>query len=230
LEQTELGNSIITRVEKQKKYKHRYHIFINEEYAFSVHEDTMIKHRLFKGELIQPDRMLHILQDEERHKAYSKAMRMIGRRPHSTQEIKRKLKEQAFEDDIIGWTLDKLKQQNYLNDEDFAKVLTENRIYSQHKGRNYVRQELQQRGVSRELIQEAMNHINPEEEYHGALTLAQKKWKLTNGSTLDKRRKTLTFLMRKGYTGSVVNQVMQEVANGFEDDEEISELEDELFD
>ena len=45
---------IITKVEKQKRGKHRYNIYLNEEYAFSVHEDILIKHRLNKGESLHP--------------------------------------------------------------------------------------------------------------------------------------------------------------------------------
>jgi regulatory protein len=231
LEPTYSAESIITKVEKQKRNKYRYNLFINEEYAFSVHEDTMIKHRLFKGEQIQTERMQQILHDEEQHKVYSKALRMIGRRPHSIQEMKRKLKEQGFEADIIGSALETLQQQNYINDEHFAKALTESRINYQRKGRNYVRQELQQRGVSRELIQGAMDQINPEEEYEGALTLAKKKWNLTSGTNQDKRRKTLSYLMRRGFTGAVVSKVLQEVGNGYEEEDEgLSVFEESMYD
>jgi regulatory protein len=231
LETTETDESIITMVEKQKRNKYRYNLFINDEYAFSVHEDTMIKHRLFKGERIQRERMQQILHDEEKHKAYSKALRMIGRRPHSIQEIKRKLKELGFEPDIINSSLEKLQQQNYINDEDFAKALTESRISYQRKGRNYVRQELQQRGISKDLIQGAIDQINPEEEYQAALTLAKKKWDLTTGTNQDKSRKTLSFLMRRGFTGAVVSKVMQEVANGYGDqDERFADFEETIFD
>ena len=37
------------QVEKQKQGRYRYNIFLNEEFAFSVHEDILVKHRLIKG-------------------------------------------------------------------------------------------------------------------------------------------------------------------------------------
>jgi regulatory protein len=231
MEPTESTDSIITKVEKQKRSKYRYNLFVNEEYAFSVHEDTMIKHRLFKGEQIDPQRIQQIMQDEEKQKSISKALQMIGRRPHSILEIKRKLKAHGFEPETIDWTLERLKQQNYINDEDFAKALMENRVYTQRKGRNYVRQELQQRGVAKEIIQGAMDHIDPEEEYLGALTLAKKKWELTSGTDKDKRRKTLSFLMRRGFSGAVVSKAIREVSDGSGDEEdEIADLDEHSFD
>jgi regulatory protein len=225
LEKSESG-FIITMVERQKKSRHRYNVFINDEYAFSVHEDVLIKHRLLKGEEIQPDQTMKIIQDEERHKAYAKAIRMVGRRPHSAQEIKQKLKEQGFEADIINSILETMQQQNYINDSEFAKVLTENRIYSQRKGRNYIRQELMQKGVDRQLIQGTMDSINPEDEFQGALHLAKKKWEQGSGSVQDRRRKTTAFLMRRGFTGSVVQQIMKELTAHSSDEEEMEEIED----
>ncbi|MBD0380281.1 RecX family transcriptional regulator [Paenibacillus sp. WST5] len=212
-------------VEKQKRGKHRYNIFINDEYAFSVHEDIMIKHRLLKGETIDPEQMLTILRDEERNKAYTKALGMIGRRPHSSSEVKRKLKEHGFEQPIIQWTIDTLEQQNYINDEDFAKMWMEHRIYTQRKGRNLVRQELQQKGIHKELVQGAMQTIDPDEELEGALKVARTKWKQTSGEMIDKKRKTAAFLMRRGYTGSVVSKVLTQLG-GSSNDEEYEEFAD----
>ncbi|MFD0698308.1 regulatory protein RecX [Paenibacillus sp. GCM10027628] len=217
--------SIITLVEKQKRGRHRYNIFLNDEYAFSVHEDIMIKHRLLKGEMIDPEQMAVILRDEERNNAYTKALRMIGRRQHSSSEVKRKLKEHGFEPPIIQWTCDTLEQQKYINDEEFAKMWTEHRIYSQRKGRNLVRQELQQKGIHKELVQGAMQTIDPDEELQGALKVARTKWKQTSGETIDKKRKTAAFLMRRGYTGSVVSKVLKELNEG-SDDEEVELFED----
>ncbi|NEW05622.1 RecX family transcriptional regulator [Paenibacillus sp. SYP-B3998] len=218
--------SVITTVEKQKRGKHRYNIFLNEEYAFSVHEDIMIKHRLVKGESVDSEQVSLIVRDEERNSAYIKAIRMIGRRPHSTNEVKRKLKEQEFEQPVIDWTCDTLTQQNYINDEEFAKMWTENRITLQRKGRNLVRQELQQKGIQKELVNDAMETINPEDEFEAAMKLAQSKWKQSSGKTMiEKKRKTGAFLMRRGYTGTVVNKVLGQLSSEpieeeFEDPEE----------
>ncbi|MBP1991262.1 regulatory protein RecX [Paenibacillus eucommiae] len=210
---------IITKVEKQKKNRHRYNIFINEAYAFSVHEDILIKHRLIKGESIQVDQTKQIIEDEERHKSYSKAVELIGRRPHSIQEIERKLKEKGYEEDTISFTIDTLKQQNYMNDKEFAKILTENRISGQRKGRNYIRQELQQKGVDQEFIRDALDDINVEEEWNSALKLGEKKWSVTSGTKQDRRRKTVSFLLRRGFVGSLVTKVMKHIDAAGEDEE-----------
>ncbi|MBP1961033.1 regulatory protein RecX [Paenibacillus aceris] len=228
MEQEEQQPSMITMVEKQKRGKHRYNIFLNEEYAFSVHEDILIKHRLVKGELVNSHEIERIIQDEEQNNAYMKALRVIGRRPHSSSELKRKLKETGYEPPVIEWVIDKLASQNYLNDEEFAKMWTDSRIISQKKGRNLVRQELQQKGIRKELVKHAMDNINPEDEIAGAMKLAQTKWKQTSGETFEKKRKTAAFLMRRGYTGAVVTKVLSQLSSESSEDE--FEILDDSFD
>jgi regulatory protein len=228
-EQEEQPISIITLVEKQKRGKHRYNIFLNEEYAFSVHEDILIKHRLVKGESVHLQELEKIIQDEEQNNAYIKAIRIIGRRPHSSSELKRKLKESGYEPSIIDWVIEKLASQNYLNDKEFAKMWTDSRIISQKKGRNLVRQELQQKGIDKEFVKHAMENINPEDEIAGAMKIAQTKWKQTSGETFDKKRKTAAFLMRRGFTGAVVTKVLGQLSSGSRD-EDFEILEDSFDD
>lgn len=218
---------VITKVEKQKQGRHRYNIYLNEEYAFSVHEDILIKHRLNKGESLYQQAIEAIILDEERNIAYVKALHMVGRRPHSLAEVKRKLKEKGFETPIITWVCDKLVENKYINDEEFAKMWTDNRVMSQRKGRNLIRQELQQKGIHQDVVKSTMESINPEDEYVGALKVAQTKWKQTSGKVMDRKRKTAAFLMRRGYTGAVVTKVLGVVSTET-DEEEFDYMEDEF--
>lgn len=57
------------------------------------------------------------------------------------------------------------------------------------------------------------------------MKLAQTKWKQTKGETFDRKRKTAAFLMRRGYTGSVVTQILGRLTNG-ESEEEFEIVED----
>jgi regulatory protein len=121
----EIGLSLITMVERQKKNKHRYNIFLNEQYAFSVHEDIMIKHRLLKGEHVHADQIAQILKDDEQNAAYMKAIRYLGTRPRTVKEVTTKLRKEGYEDELIAHTVQKLMEQNYINDQQFAKRWTE---------------------------------------------------------------------------------------------------------
>lgn len=205
----EAMESVITKVEQQKGNKRRYNVFVNETYAFAVHEDILIKHRLLKGVIVTNEQLSDVLKDEERNDAYMKAARFLGFRPRTRKEVRQRLQQEGYEDGLIDETLQRLANERYIDDKEFAKQWTEHRIHSQKKGKSLIRQELLQKGVDREHVQEALQHIDQEEELQSAVDIGGKKWRQTSGETLDRKRKTMAFLMRRGYSGGVVQQALR---------------------
>lgn len=220
----EAEHGTITMVERQKGNKHRFNIFINGSFAFSVHEDIMIKHRLIKGETVEEQDLETIVRDDERHQAYMEAIRYVGRRPRSRKEVQHHLKLKGYDPERIGETVERLVQERYLDDEAFAKLWTEHRIISQKKGRRWVEMELSQKGVDDGDIHSAFREIDPEEEYQAALEIGRKKWKITSGESLERKRKVMGFLLRRGYSNELVGRVLkrlvtEESCDSSEDDE-----------
>lgn len=223
-EDNQSTHSIITKVELQVRKKNRYNIYINEEYAFSLHEDMLIKHRLHKGEEIDRPAVERIMQDEERHAAYLRGLLILGRRSHSRLEMKQKLRTAGYEAQVCEYVIERLQDQGYLNDTMFAQQLADQRISFNRKGRNFVRHELQAKGVSKEQIAQTLESLDVEAEYEAALPLALRKWKSTSGTRIDKKRKTMGLLLRRGYTQSLVRRVIEEIQRSTEFDEESTDL------
>ncbi|WP_058304005.1 RecX family transcriptional regulator [Gorillibacterium timonense] len=213
-EQEEQTVAVITQVEQQKKNRSRYNLYLDGEYALSVHEDLLIQYRLLKGESVDKIRLEEILQADEKHRAYLDAIRFISVRSRSIDEVRKKLKTRGYEPPMIQQVLDQLGEQGYLNDLDFAELWTKERITLQKKGRKWVEQELRQKGVNKQIISDAIGRIDPEEEKQQALTVATKRWKLLSGEPADKKRKLFAFLARRGYSPQLVSAVVKEVSAG----------------
>lgn len=204
---------IITKVERQARMPHRYNLYVNEEYAFSVHEDVLIKHRLLKGEEIDAPLLKAILLEDEQQKAYLIAIRLLSSRLRSEHEMQTRLKQKGYAADIVKHVIERLRSEGYLNDTLFAEQLTQQRVRSQKKGRHFIKQELQQKGLSKDRIQEAIAQVDPETEFHMAFELARKKYRLeTDADPMKVRRKIAGFLARRGYPGSVVTKVLKELS------------------
>lgn len=218
-------HSIITKVELQKRNKNRYNIYINEEYAFSLHEDMLIKHRLMKGEVIDRAMLESVMQDEERHAAYLKGLDILSRRPHSRLEMKQKLSRAGYDVEVREYAINKLLDQGYLNDAMFAQQLADQRISFNRKGRNFVRQELNAKGINKEEIAQALEALDDEAEFEAALPLALRKWNSTSGTHIDKKRKTMGLLLRRGYTQSLVRRVIAEIQQSTEFEDEFTDNE-----
>jgi regulatory protein len=201
----------ITSVEKQKRNKYRYNIFLNGQFAFSVHEDMLVKHRLLKGEYVNAARIEMIITEDEFHKAFMEALRFVSRRPRSRKEIELKLEDKGYGEDAVARTIQKLAEQKIIDDEQFASMWTEHRLFSQNKGRRWVQQELQQKGLSKEHIQEALSNVDEDAELKAAYNTAKKKWLSTEGEPFERKQKLAAFMLRRGYPSSMVNTVLKQV-------------------
>jgi regulatory protein len=200
---------LITAVEKQKKNKHRYNIYLNEQFAFSVHEDMLVKYRLLKGEYVNTQTIETIIIADENHKAYMDGLRFIGRRPRSRKEVVYKLQEKGYSEDAIQHAVAQLTELKAIDDEQFAALWTEHRLFSQNKGRRWVQQELKQKGLSKEHIAEALANVDEEAEFQAAYDTAKKKWQSLQGEPYEKNRKLAAFMLRRGYSSQIVGSVLK---------------------
>ena len=210
-EQEKPTAAVITQVEQQKKNRSRYNLYLDGEYALSVHEDLLIQYRLLKGETVDKLQLEEILRADEKHRAYLDAIRFISVRARSEAEVRKKLVTRGYEPDLIAGVLRQLGEQGYLNDRDFAELWTKERITLQKKGRKWVEQELRQKGIEKKLVADAISKIDPDEEKEQALAIASKRWKQMSGDSADKKRKLYAFLARRGYPPHLTSDVVKEV-------------------
>lgn len=213
---------VVTAVERHPKKANRYHVYINEELAFTVHEDVLIKHRIMRGHHIDSGEAELIAAEEERHATWADALTYMGRKPRALREVKIYLKRKGHSETLAEEAVKRLEEQGYADDAQFAQQWAEHRMIEQRKGRRWVQQELQHKGVKRELIQEALAQVDPQEELAAARHLAQKRWSSMQGAPADKRRKLMAFLLRRGYSGSLVSGIIRDLlaaedADGMED-------------
>lgn len=216
---------MITSVEMMRKPKHRYLIMFGP-HSMTVHEDVMIKYRMMKGSVFRKEELEEIVVADERQQAYVEALRFLERKPRTEKEIAQRLGQKGMTSDGIEKTIDRLQQERLVDDELYAKQWAEQRITKQKKGRMWVRQELRQKGIESELIVEALNEVNEEDEFNSAYTIGKKKWQQIKGDALERKRKTGAFLMRRGFTGEQVRKVINRlIAEDREAEDSLEELE-----
>lgn len=197
----------ITKVERQKKSDHRYIIHFGA-YSITVHEDVMIKYRMISGNSFMKSDLEEIVVADERQRAYVEGLRYLERKPRTAMEMTRRLRQKEIGETIITEVIQRLQQERFLDDPLYAKQWAEQRITNQRKGKMWIKQELREKGIDKALISEALENISPEQELESALQTGRKKWKLIRGDANDKRRKTGSFLMRRGFPGDLVRQVI----------------------
>ena len=203
----------ITRVEQQVKKPGMFDIYLNGQLAFTVHEDTLVTMRLLKGRKLDRSELAQLAFEERVSEALAKAIRVIGRRAHSAAELMHKLRQAGVEEDVIEAVMRKLRSEQLVDDRSFAEQWTESRMNSRKKGRNWVRYELEQKGIAKEHIEAALRSVDWSVEYDNALQLARKKWQKTEGDLRARRHKTAAYLMRRGYPSDIVRKAINECAS-----------------
>jgi len=114
-------------------------------------------------------------------------------------EVKQKLYGYGLYTRDVDRLMADLIQENYLNEERFARLFAGGKFRMKGWGRIKITQELKLRKVSAYLIRVALKEIEPA-AYQATLDkLAGKKWSTLKGKTIEKAAKTTRFLMQKGF-------------------------------
>ena len=133
-------------------------------------------------------------------------------RSHS--EVQQKLWDlgvrKAEHDEIIA----SLIEDDYLNEERFARQFAGGKFRMNEWGRKKIYYGLKEKGISDYLIKTAMKEIN-EEAYRKILGgLAEKKYALLKGEQyLVRKKKTIDYLLQKGYEPELVTAVVNSFGN-----------------
>lgn len=98
-----------------------------------------------------------------------------------------------------------LIEQNFLNEERFAKLFTLSKFHQKKWGKVRIIIELKQRQISAFLITIGLKEI-PEEEYEATFNiLSEKVWdSITEKNSLKKQKKFCDTLLRKGWESELV--------------------------
>ena len=128
------------------------------------------------------------------------AVAMLARRPCSRGEIEQKLNTARYMDETVEMVLYKLDSEHLLDDREFAAQWARSR-FARKYGAERIRQELKQKGVPEEDIENALAQLNEEEGLAQAVSLARKGF--SRAKPEEDARKTMqrviSSLVRRGY-------------------------------
>ena len=134
----------------------------------------------------------------------ARAVSLLAQREYSRQELTDKLTAAQASPEEVEQALAQLEAKGLVNDARVVETLVNRR--SGKLGASRLRQELQAKGVSAELVAETMTGLKGTE-----LARAQAVWQKKFGqlaATSAERNKQARFLASRGFSGDVVRQVV----------------------
>ena len=171
-----------------------------------------------EGQEVDMEAFVQFVRLRQYPRALEQAAAMLARRACSSGEIETRLRRHRYMDEVVELVLYKLEKEKLLDDRAFCAQWVRYRSGMKFGSRR-IRQELKQKGLPEELIREALDELDREEEWRQALSLAEKAWQRRKAadSHWKARQKVTAALVRRGFGWEVARRAAEAAANGTED-------------
>ena len=196
----------ITAIEAQKKNPNRVNIYLDDQFAFGL--SRLVAAWLSYGQVLSEEKIASLQTEDAREVAMQKALRFLGYRARSMQEVRANLEKHEIPDGVIDATLGRLQENGLLNDQEFAQTWVENRNTFRPRSRRVLAMELRHKGLDDELVQDVLD--NNVDEHALALDAARKYVRKVQGLAWQEFRLKLGgFLGRRGFSYAVTAPVLR---------------------
>ena len=206
----------ITAIQVQKKNPNRVNIHLDGEYAFGL--ARIVAAWLQVGQTLDEEKIAKIQAEDARERAMQQALLFLGYRARSEKEIRQNLSKHEFPEAVIEETLERLRQNGFANDKQFADAWVENRSSFRPRGRRALTLELRQKGIDDSTIESVLVDIDEEALAYEAGLKKARKLRVQEWS--DFRKKTSEFLARRGFSYSVIAPIVSRLWNEIHTDGE----------
>ena len=141
--------------------------------------------------------------------ALSKAAMFCAYQERTQQEVRDRLKDWGIWGDDAEEVIAGLIEQNYLNEERFAKSFAGGKFRVKGWGKRKIKQHLQQRGISGYNLDQAMKEIAPADYRETLATLLTKKRQtIRDDNPLVVKQKLVRYALSKGYESDLIFSVL----------------------
>jgi regulatory protein len=206
---------LITKIERQKKNKTRYSIFVDDKYAFSVSEDVFVRFVLHNGQDLTETERIQIENAEAESSVRKIALRYRSYRPRSKKEILDFLQKKGFDDSHIHLALVFLDEMKLLDDDEFARMFCRDRLQLKPVGKSSMKHLLYKKGIDKSTVEKILSEFfTVESENLLAQKEAERKYKSVKSLPLPTQKKRIfEHLVRRGYDTSLSLKVTSQLVN-----------------
>ena len=146
--------------------------------------------------------------------------------PRTRKELETTLAKRHIEPDVAKSVLDRFEEIGTVDDVAFAELLIRSRCNTKRVSRSVLRQQLRQKGVDQDIIEDALMVITDDDELRMATELVERKARAMSRLEPEVRKRRLfSLLARKGYNTSIALRVINDLeAADFNGEEVMSDL------
>lgn len=195
---------IITRLEQINTKKCR--VYLNDEPAFWLYYNEISQYHLREEMELSEELSAEIYSAVLSKRAKLRCMNLLKLMDKTEAELRRKLQMEEYPETIIQEALEYVKSFHYVDDLRYARNYIDSK--KETKSRQQIQYELQNKGVSGDVISMAWEETEPVDVTAQILRWAEKKhFDLLTEDTKE-RQKFYQFLLRKGFLYSDIKKAL----------------------
>ncbi|EOS22419.1 hypothetical protein C806_03758 [Lachnospiraceae bacterium 3-1] len=187
--------------------KKRIHIFLEGGKSFVLYRGEGRKYSLQEGEELSQEQYEEICNDILIKRARKRTMHLLEKMDRTESQLREKLWQGFYPEDIIDDAIDYVKGFHYLDDVRYAHNYVRNQ--KDKKSQRKIWMELMKKGIEKETIAQALEEeYQQEKEQDLILKWIEKKNYSSEKADLKEKQRMYQFLMRKGFQSDDILHVL----------------------
>jgi regulatory protein len=198
----------VTGIAPQQRRKDRYAVHVDGVYRFSLSQNQLVAAGLRVGDTLTEDQIAAFQDSAEVGKALDRAYSYLSYRLRSSSEVITYLRGKEYSEECVQRVILELTQNHFIDDARFASEWIENRQILNPRSRIQLRAELQKKGIAPDVIEDALQQIDPDAEVAAIVALIESKRLLQR---YDDQRKLIQYLASKGFRFDAVSAALEQL-------------------
>ncbi len=138
-------------------------------------------------------------------------LRQLAVGPRTRKQLSDKLAQRGCADDVATRVLDRMTEVGLVDDQSFAEMLVRTRQDIKGLAAPALRHELRRKGVPDDVVERALEEVDPQHERAQAEDLVARRLRTMQGlDRVVQTRRLAGFLARKGYSAGVSYEVIRD--------------------
>ena len=191
-------------------------VYLDGQYAFSLSKKLAQEIQL--DQALPEARVQELIERDRQEAAHAQALRLLSTRPRTEHELRIRYAKKEYTEHTQEAALDRLKSEGLVDDAAFAQAWIENRMEFRPRGAWALRSELGAKGVTRELIEIALEDFDEEEAARRAAHKGARRYKHLSPELF--RRRLSAYLSRRGFSYQMVAPLVTQHLVGIESESE----------
>ena len=190
--------------------KGRYKIDIDGQFRFLLYKGELHTYHIKVGERISDESLEEILSEVLPKRAKLRSMNLLTSREYTEYQIREKLKQGLYPDEVIDEAVEYVKSYHYIDDRRYVKDYII--YYSESRSRGRIEQDLFRKGIRKELITAVYEEDLCEEKLTDEIPLMEKwlekKKYDKERANYQEKQKMGAFLYRKGFSPDNIEKIL----------------------